>query len=287
MGRDIAISGWSEEWLNRTLPELKCETTLVVYAITLTSLFIGIRALLRVRRTRKDLEANPSNRVAILSGCDKRMAKTTKTIFCFAHIFFFHSLALWFTDAAIGVLAIYQDVDSHPGEYTAPVWIDLAIQVVTMLAVFTAVFIAFPMLQLIGVSHLVKKSVRKGSEAPMSAYITEGRIISTHLAQLWMMTGFCIVSWWPVMESSMLRIVILEAVFGSGIAWLSTSFIFNFRTDALYKMEMEVLQQHQRPVGVCQHVVHYGKQVAASFEDEKSQLLPKYEQAAQDEKTGL
>lgn len=281
MGRDIAISGWSEQWLNRSLPELHCETTVVVYAITLASLFIGLRGLFRVRRTRKELDANPSDRAAILSDCDKRMAKSTKALFFLAHLYLIHSLALWVIDAVISVSYVYQDVNANPEEYTAPVWIDLAIQSVGMLAIFIAVFTIFPMLQIMGVAYLVKRNLPKSGDTTLAPYICEGRIITTHLAQLWMMVGFCIVSWWPVMEGSLLRLVILEAVFGSGLAWLHASFAFNFRSEALSKVQL------QQPVGVSQHVQLYGKQVAASFTNEKSQLLPRYEDDVQDEKTGL
>lgn len=282
MDREIAGTGWSEQWLDRKLTELHCETTVVVYAITLTSLFVGLRALIRVRRTRKELEANPSDRAAILSDCDKRMARSTKTLYFLSHIYLIHSLALWMMDAAIGVSYIYQDVNANPEEYTAPVWIDLAIQSVGMLAIFLAVFTIFPMLQIMGVAYLVKRNLPKNSgDGTLSAYISEGRIITTHLAQLWMMIGFCIVSWWPVMENSMLRLVIMEAVFGSGLAWLHASFAFNFRSEALSKVQI------QQPVGVGQHVQLYGKQVAASFTNEKSRLLPQYEDATQNEKTGL
>ncbi|KAK4507882.1 hypothetical protein PRZ48_001617 [Zasmidium cellare] len=287
VGRDIPLSGWTRQWLERTLPELKCETTLVVYAITLTSLFVGIRALLRVRRTRKDLEANPSNRIAILSECDKRMAKSTKTLFYFAEIYFFHSLALWLIDAAIGVSYIYQDAKANPTEYTAPVWIDLAIVAVSSMALFAAVFIIFPMLQVCGVAYLFKKNLLKNGSAHLSSYVSEGRIITTHLAQLWMMVGFCIVAWWPVMESCLVRVVVLEAVFGSGLAWLTASCFFIFRGDTISEWEVDIVRQHKQSVGVCQHVVLCSKQVAAAFRDEKSQSLPQYEQAAQDEKTGL
>lgn len=282
MDRQITGSGWTEQWLDRTLPKLHCETTVVVYAITLASLFVGLRALIRVRRTRKELEANPSDRAAILSDCDKRMAKSTKALFFLSHVYLIHSLALWMMDAGIGVSYIYQDVNANPEEYTAPIWIDLAIQSVGMLAIFLAVFTIFPMLQIMGVAYLVKRNLPKNSgDGTLSAYICEGRIITTHLAQLWMMIGFCIVSWWPVMENSMLRLVIMEAVFGSGLAWLHASFAFNFRSEALSKVQI------QQPVGVSQHVQLYGKQVAASFTNEKSELLPKYEDAAQNEKTGL
>lgn len=279
--RELPMTPWQEAWFDRTLPELQCETLMVVFILASISLFTGIRALIGVRRSRKELEASPSDRAAILSECDKKMHKSTKTIFTIATVYLFHSLALWLADAAIGVTYIYKDVNANPEDYDAFYWLQLAIQCVSMLALFMAVFIIFPMLQLMGVAHMVKKAARKNSDGTLSAYIPEGRTLTTHLAQLWFMLGFFVVAYWPVFSMSVLRLVVLEAVFGSGLAWLNASFLFNFRSEVLCKFDFS------SPACMSDRVKLYGKNVTAAY-TEKSELLPKYQdEAEQNEKTGL
>lgn len=278
MAVEISISGWPKQWLQRELTSLHCETMMVVYAITFISLFIGVRALLRVRRCRKELEAEPSDRAAIIARSDKQLHKSTKTMFFLSHIYLIHSLALWAIDAGIGVSLLFQDVNKRPEDYTPTVWLDVAIQTTSMLAIFSAVFLIFPMLQIIGVAYIVKKSSPKNGDGTLSAYISEGRIVTTHLAQLWLTIGFCVVAWWPVFEMTVARLIVLEAVFGSGLAWLNASFAFNFRSETLCKVRTE------QAFGVRGHAKIYGKQAMAVY-GEKEALLPKYEETAQNEKT--
>lgn len=282
MDRELTISAeWMEAWLARTYHPLQCYTLLLVYGISLTMLFIGIRTLFRMRRARLDIENDPSNRAAIFAHSSKRLRTATRTQFVLTNVYLVNALAIWLVDAGIGIWTLKKDVDANPESYDMQVWLDLLIQATSMLAIFTAVFIIFPMLQMFGVGYLIARFHRKNNtDGTLDAYIPEARIVTTQLAHLWMMLGFFVVAFWPVFESSFSRIIVLEAVFGSALAWSHASFAFNFRAPRLAAVEVQPL------LGVKDGVKFYGRQVyAAHLGSAGAGALPQYQEVAQsDEK---
>ncbi|CAK4032822.1 Hypothetical predicted protein [Lecanosticta acicola] len=289
MDRELPVrAAWARAWLTRTYRPLECETLAVCYSVSLVMLFIGIRQLVSMRGARRAIEQDASNRAVIFAASNKRLARATRTQFYITLVYLFHALAIWMVDAAIGIYAIKDDVVANPQSYDLRIWLELAINAVTMVALFSAVFILFPMMQMLGVGYLIAKFHRTNdTDGTLAAYVPAARIVTTQMSHLWMMLGFFVIAWWPVNESSFTRILVLEASLGSAMAWLHASSAFNFRADHLSAVEVQPL------LGVKDGVRLYGKQVYALHLGNRGvDVLPQYESTAQgehtlDEKTAL
>ena len=92
------------------------------------------------------------------------------------------------------------------------------------------------------------------------------------------MLSFFIVSWWAPHDeqNSTLRYIIIQACFGSALAWLEASFAFNFHSDSLEQEDLD-----RASGGVKDVLALFGKTVRAVHSNaEKATVLPKYEDAA-------
>ncbi|EME50328.1 hypothetical protein DOTSEDRAFT_69005 [Dothistroma septosporum NZE10] len=265
-------AAWTESWLARTHDGLHIETLAVVYLLALSAAFIGLRALFMLRRCGKDLAADPSDRTQTYLDCTKRVKKCTQRQWFISNIYLLHAIAIWIVDASIGVWAIHNDIVSNPKQYSAGMWIELAFHSVSLLAIFMAVFFIFPLVQVMGIGFLVRRS--GAARASLVDYAPEVRILSTHIAQLWAMLGFMIIAWWPVFDNTFHRLVICEAVFGSALVWQHISFAFNFRSEQLQEVEVQPL------LGVRDGVKLFGQQVIATH-TKTADGLPSYQTVRQ------
>lgn len=205
------------------------------------------------------------------------MLAATRCHFVLSNAYLYHSLAIWVIDAGIGVGAIARDVNESPEAYTTQLWLDLAIRSMGMLAIFTAVFILFPAAQMTLAGMFLSRYHKNNPEGTLAKFIPAARQLSTHMAHMWSILGYLVVIWWPVFERSTLRLILLEAIFGSAMAWLHASFIFNFCSARLENVEVQPL------LSVRDGVKLYGQQVYAVHLGKSDSGLPKYETVAQTE----
>ena len=92
------------------------------------------------------------------------------------------------------------------------------------------------------------------------------------------MLSFFVVSWWPPHDeqNTTVRYMIIQACFGSALAWLEASFAFNFHSDSLEQEDID-----RAGGGVKDVLALFGKTVRAVHSNtEKASHLPKYEDAA-------
>lgn len=278
-------SGWMGSWMDRTHDGLETYSGITYYILCLTATILGITAMFRIYRTRRELAANPSSRALIFSASSARIHSLTKGQFYVATVFLSHALAFYFIDTAISFSALWDDASANPTDYDRAMILDLAIYTVGMLAIFAAVFMLFPLLQILLCFKLFERMHRNRTDGSvtLAPYIPEARILTTHIGQLWATIAFVLMAYWPVYESATLRIILLEAVFGSGIMWLQLSYGFNFRVKQLEGIEVEQL------LASGETVKKYGTQMFMRGNEVEG--LPQYVSVAQaeqsfDEKAG-
>ena len=280
MDREIEMSGWKAEWITREFPALHYYTVALSYVLSIWMLFIGGRTLYNQRKCRRELEHNPSTRTAVLAAHDKRLLSSTRTVFGLSLVFLIHTLAIWTVDAGIGIFFLKTSISDHPYEIDGTFLLELANMTLTFTLYMVAAFVLFPLLQMILVTLVLTRVHKRNNSRTLSAFIPEARIVSTHMAQLWLMLGYFIVAWWPVEDNSTLRIVAVEAALGSGFAWLDASFAFNF----CYKRLADV--EFAGNPGVAQLVKLFGSHVKAAHSKPPPivDTLPQYEDIVTDEK---
>lgn len=258
MDRELDFSsGWQSAWLERTHSGLSAYTTVAYNILSLIALVLGIKAIIRLRKTRVELAADPSSRAAIFSASSAKIHNLTQGQFYVAIIYLIHALAIYLVDTVISTTAIWNDASSNPAAYDCAMLLELAIFTTGMVAIFTAIFIFFPLLQMFLCLTLLAK-VHRRRENPsttLAEYIPETRILTTHLGQLWSMLAFAMMVYWPMFDKPFVRFALLEAVLGSGIMWLHLSFGPNFRAKQFEEIVAWEL------VGCREAVTRYGMHI--------------------------
>ena len=272
---DIAMpAGWQAAWLERTLPSLHCYTTILSYSCSMVIILLGVGGFIAIRHSTKRLAVDTNNRKNVFSMMNKKLLKVTKGHFSVANIYMFHVLVITMVDAVICGITLGKDASSDPETWTKRLLIETVLYCSYLLAIFVATFLLVPLLQMLLVTWALARFSNKHPSNTLADYIPEARFFSTHIAQIWCMMSFFVVSWWaPSSGNSFWRYVILQACLGSALAWLEASFVFNFRADQLQSKDLhasnggvrEILRLFTKTV----HTVH--------VQSEKTEWLPKYE----------
>lgn len=271
--------GWQTAWLSRTLPSLRCYTTITSYVLSITIIALGLGGFVAIRRSTKNLSNDNGNRPAIFNGMNKKLLKVTRGHFFIANIYLAHVFIITMVDAVICFYALRDDVESGDEAWTAQLITEIALYCSSLLAIFAAAFILVPLVQMLAVTWLLTKISRRNTTNTLADFIPEARFFSTHIAQIWCMMCFFVVSWWaPAAEdSSLWRFVVLQACLGSAVAWLDASFALNYRFERLTFKEF-------RPstAGVKEILSMFGEtvKVVHSRSDSKDSL-PRYEAAVE------
>lgn len=285
MDREIDMpAGWQGAWLDRTHEGFYNYSTLTFNILAIAAAVLGVKALFRLRQTRAELIESPSSRAAIHAANSAYLHKITRGQFYISTIFLLHAAAFYFVDTAISVNALWDDASENPGSYSGPAILELAIYTVGMLAIFTSVFLLFPLLQIILGFKLLSyrhRTTLTGTET-LAEYIPSARTFTTQIGLLWSIAAFLLMMFWPMSENPTTRIIVLEAVFGSAIIWSQLSFGLNFRFKQFEGMEVQELLGGNREA-----LTKYGTQIFSVHVEG----LPKYETVAQsepslDEKSG-
>ena len=276
---DVALpEGWPTAWLERTLPPLRLYTTLTSYLLSFTIIALGIGGFVAIRRSTTTLANGSDTRPAVFSRMNKKLLRVTKGHFIVAIIYMLHVLVLMMVDGVICAFAIRDDVKSGSEAWTAQLMVEIALYASWLFAIFAAAFILVPLTQMLFVTWLLARASKRNNRTNLADFIPEARFFSTHIAQIWSMMSFFVVSWWaPAAEGSTLwRLVALQACLGSALGWMDASFALNFRSDRLVEKEI-----HLSTSGVREMVAVFGETVKAAHGRSRGEIsLPQYEVVA-------
>lgn len=270
--------GWQTAWLSRTLPTLRIYTTITSYVLSFAIIALGLGGFIAIRRSTKKLANDPSNRPSIFSAMNKKLLRVTRGHFVVANVYMLHVLLITLVDAVICTIALRKDLSSDSEAWTTQLMVEVAIYCSSLLAIFAASFFLVPLLQMLAVTWMLTRASSRYTGHSLADFIPEARFFSTHIAQIWCMLCFFVISWWaPAAEgSSLWRFVVLQACFGSAVAWLDASFALNFRFDRLADKEFKLAS-----AGVREVVAVFGETVKAVHGRPGNKgSLPKYEVVA-------
>ena len=273
----VTPEGWQTAWLSRTQPTLRAYTTITSYVLSFTIIALGLGGFIAIRRSTKKLSNDPSNRPSIFSAMNKKLLKVTRGHFFVANIYMLHVLVITLVDAYICTIALKNDLSSDPVAWNTQLVVEVAIYCSYLLAIFAASFVLVPLLQMLAVMWLVTRASSHYAGSSLATFIPEARFFSTHIAQIWCMLCFFVISWWaPDGEgSSVWRFVTLQACMGSAVTWLDVSFVLNFRSDRLADKAFQLASADVREV-----VAVFGETVKAVHGRPSKDSLPQYDVAA-------
>ena len=230
--------GWPTAWVDRDLPALAWYITAVMLFLGLSMIFLQVRSIVNLLRTRRELATNPSARAAIFKQLYKRMLKTDRGQFKIALAFMANTLVITLVDGFIAVFVLYNDVSDNSAEWDMEMMIEVGLYCAYLLVLFVASFVLVPLLQMLAVTWGL---TRFGKKNKLSDYIPQARHVSTAIALMWSAASFAVICGWPVVGSSeqtAMRFVVLEAVWGSALAWLEAAFLFNYLSHAIGDKEL-------------------------------------------------
>jgi hypothetical protein len=279
LDHDISLpEGWPTAWLERTLPALRLYTTLTSYLLSFTIIALGIGGFVAIRRSTNTLAHGSDNRPAVFSRMNKKLLKVTKGHFVVAMIYMLHVVVLMMVDAVICVFAIRDDVKSGSEAWTPQLMVEIALYASWLFTIFATAFIIVPLIQMLFLTWILARVSKRNNRTNLTDFIPEARFFSTHIAQIWSMLSFFMVSWWaPATEgSSLWRLVALQACLGSAVGWMDASFALNFRSDHLAEQEIQLSTS-----GVREIVAVFGETVKAAHGRSRSRIsLPQYQVVA-------
>lgn len=230
--------GWATAWVDRDYAPLDWYIFAVALSLSFLMIFIQMRGALQIIRARKELDADPSNRAAIFKKIHKRALKTDRGLFKIALAYMANTLVVTLVDGCIAIFVLVKDASDNPEVWDKQMIISVASYVAYLVVLFMASFVLVPLLQMFAVTWALTRFSRKNK---LSDYVPQARSYSSLIAFLWAAACFCIVCGWPVVGNSdqtATRFVILEAAWGSALAWLEAAFLFNFLSHAIGEKEL-------------------------------------------------
>jgi hypothetical protein len=272
---------WQTEWLHRSLEPLRNYIIVASYALSLIIIALGITGFITIRRSTKKLVNEPSNRASIFQTMNKKVLRITKGHFYVAHLYLLNVIVITLVDAYVCFRALKDDASENPEAWNTTAVLEISVYCLYLLTVFLAAFTLFPLAQMLLVTSFLAR-FRKNHD--LETFIPEARFFSTHTAQIWSMMSFFVVAWWAPAEShSIRRYIVVQACFGSALAWLEASFAFNFHADKLEQEDLDATSG-----GVREVLAMFGKTVRSVHRPaEKKDGLPKYEEVATEEQALL
>ncbi|KAK3670553.1 hypothetical protein LTR78_009521 [Recurvomyces mirabilis] len=229
LDKTVEISGWHAGWISRTLPAFDLYANITQDVLLLSITLLGIYSFFRLRSYGQQLKANPSDRAAIFKRLDATVLRGCRANWYIAMLFFLNALAISGVDAYIGIVAIKDDVNQDPTGYDKQFIIEAAVYVAYITVVFMTTFFVVPLLQMLLVTSILARVMRKRGLISLSGHMLEARVYSTNIAQIWTIVLFFAMAWWkPSTDASLTRWIMLQAAMGSSLTWLDASFAFNF-----------------------------------------------------------
>jgi hypothetical protein len=195
--KTVAVSGWAAGWISRTSPAFLYYSNLTSYILSLCICVLGIRGFISVRRDGKQLsKCDGVERAVIEKQINKRILKISRGHWCIAVLYLLNAIAISGVDAVIGVMAIKEDVSKDPQSYDQALIVQIVVYCVWITVLFVSTFVIVPMMQMLFVTAVLARFMRKNGVTSLSAYMPEARLYSTHIAQVWAMITFFVMAWW-------------------------------------------------------------------------------------------
>lgn len=243
MDHDIAVpETWQAEWLDRTYTPLRDYILLSSYALSLSIIGLSIANFLTVRRHSAALLTDPSSRAQTFKTMNASSARIHKGHFSIALLYLLNVIAFTAVDAIICIFLLKDDIASNPSLWDTRMILEVTIYCLYLFTIFIAAFTLFPLLQMLLATQLLARSSRHANHpTDLDFFIPQARFFSTHMAQIWCMLAFFVVSWWVPNDDShpTLRHLVVQACFGSALAWLEASFAFNFHAEVWVREDLE------------------------------------------------
>lgn len=293
LNQEIAAPAeWANLWIEREWEPLEWYILAVSIGLTSAMVFNQVRGTRGILKARKELDANPTNRAAIIKDMNKTALWTDRSQFKIALVFLFNTLGMVMVDAGISMFALAKDVQDHPEVWDREMYKAIALYVAYLAVLFIASFVLVPLLQMFGVTWLL---TRIGKKNKLSDYVPQARAVSSAFSVMWASICFMIVCAWPVVgesDDTSVRFFILEASWGSTLAWLEAAFLFNYLSHAIGDKELgdsSRVAEVSIPTGVQPHAltIHqivslFARAATSSFTREKKEsTLPLYAEAPQ------
>lgn len=295
-----APEGWPTAWIDRDLPALNLYVLAVITVLCVSTTFTQVCGALRAFRTSRELKNNPNDRAAISKKIHRNALKVDRTLFMIALVYMANAFLITLVDGFIAAFVLAKDVSEHPEAWDGEMLFYMSLYLVYLLALFLASFVLVPLLQMLAVTWALTRLSRHNK---LSDYVPQARSVSTCTAVLWTWASLAVVFFWPVLAThgdNPMRFVVLEAVWGSALAWMEAAFLFNYLSHAIGDQELHNgtrvgtvsrpttrYSSRTRTDKFRQIVSMFAKAAAASFTNKsKSDVLPRYEETAQGGQVG-
>ncbi|KAK5712340.1 hypothetical protein LTR15_011920 [Elasticomyces elasticus] len=236
----ISISGWQADWLARTLPAFRYYKSITTDVVVTGVLIFGFISFLGIRRCTKQLIAGTESREVLQKEIGRRVQKTCRFQWLIALFLLLNSLAVMLVDGSISVVTMTNEITSQPEKYDAMFISVIAALTICMVVVFVGILVLVPLAQMWLATSLLVRRMRKNGATSLATYLPEAQVYSTHIAQIWTMVLFLLMTSWPTMAGGFWRNILLQAIVGSTLTWLDVSLMLNFLPERITDNDLRV-----------------------------------------------
>lgn len=273
MDRPVEISGFGAQWLDRKPRWLNWiyifEIETFVWTICIFSLITTIRYLRAGKAAKAEgREIAPE----VERKFRKRVQRMEKAWFGVSLVFMAQVVAMALMDGYFCVVALGNDAAQN--EWSASFTGELVLASLGMAALFLASFTLVPLAQMILTTYLLSRYIKKNDQSS-TELLRKARSISTSISFIFSMICLYLSICWSPMSHTILRFVVLEAAWGSALAWLDAAYAFNYCSKQIAKNDFTAGN-----AGVRELLAIFGETVrAAHTKAEEAPLLPTHEES--------
>ena len=232
--------GWPTGWINRDLPELNTYLQFAGQILFCSALVVQIVRWSETRKLKKELQlaTHPSDHASTSKKLQRVGPDSDRRQFKIALAFMANTVVLTLVDGLISIFVLAKDISDNPDVWNVEMIVYASLYCVFLFALFMASFVLFPYLQMLAVTWSLTRFSRKHT---LSEYVPQARQHSSLIALAWSFCSFLVASVWSGMggpELTTTRFVVLEAAWGSSLAWLEAAFLFNYLSEAIGNKEL-------------------------------------------------
>ena len=217
--------GWRTAWLERTYKPLAYYMNAVWYILLAYSIACSLRSIFAGCRALKATKANLSSSSHYNDRANKINCSVYRGYFYISIIYLIHSCIFVIVDAVISAIALKNDYTEEPERWTSQHNTELALYCIGLLAIFVACFFVVPLLQMLLVTYIL---TRRSNGSSLADYISPARGAASFIAQTFCMALFLLTGQWKPISSTLIRFILVQACWGSALAWLDAAYAFNF-----------------------------------------------------------
>lgn len=213
----LEIKGWRAGWLERELPAFQNYVNGLTISLQLCIIALGLLTAFKMRGYKKELLAKTSSRAGTFARLDQTVMKICRGHWVISLVFLLNTMVISCVDAYVSLGALSKDISEDPTAYDGAAIVEIGLYCVFILALFLTTFFVVPLIQMLLLTSVLARFMRKRGLTTLAPYIQEARLCSTHIAQFWTIAAFLMMAWWVPTVSDQSRLSLVKRLIANSM----------------------------------------------------------------------